>query len=148
MIELQSQLVLANAARQEAEARLRQAEPLLVGGNAGSVPEVLASELIQDLRVRQAELRRDLAEARGEFGPNHPRILNAQAQLRDIENNIQAEIAKIVDGLRNVVQAERRREAGVQEALDRLRGQASELNWQEVELRALEREVRMPACVA
>ena len=140
IIELQSQLVLANAARQEAEARLRQAEPLLVKGNAGSAPEVLASELIQDLRVRQAEFRRDLAEARGEFGPNHPRIRNAEAQLRDIESNIQAEIEKIVDGLRNLLQAERRREVGVQEALDRLRGQASELNWQEVELRALERE--------
>ncbi|HSA81988.1 MAG TPA: polysaccharide biosynthesis tyrosine autokinase, partial [Geminicoccaceae bacterium] len=140
IIELQSQLVLANAARQEAEARLRQAEPLLVKGGVGSAPEVLASELIQDLRVQQAELRRALAEARGEFGPNHPRILNAQAQLGDIEGNIQTEIAKIVDGLRNLVEAGARREAGVQEALDRLRGQASELNRRQVELRALERE--------
>jgi polysaccharide biosynthesis transport protein len=85
-------------------------------------------------------VRRDLAEARGEFGPNHPRILTAEAQLGDIRGSIGDEIGKIVQGLRSRVEAERQRETEIRGALDQLAGKLAVLKGSEVQLRALERE--------
>lgn len=135
MAELSSQLVTARVARQDAEARLRQAQ-----SNPNSAPEVLESDLIQDLRTRQAELRRILAEERGEFGPRHPRILNTESQLADITTNIQSEINRIVQGLRSRAESERQREAELQRSLDLLGEQSGALRNELVRLRALERE--------
>lgn len=142
MSELASQLVAARVERQGAESQLEQIERLMDTPNgAASAVEVLDSKLIQDLRVQEAQLRRELAEFSTEYGPNHPTIQNGRANLRDIQNSIVGEIDKIVAGLRSQVAATRQREASLQESFDQLSERVSRINTEEVELRDLEREV-------
>lgn len=141
MSELASQLVVARVDRQGAESRLQQVERLLESrSGADTAIEVLESNLIQDLRIQEAEVRRALAELSLEYGPNHPRIVNGQAEIQDIQNSIRIEIGKIVQGLRNQVETARQREASVKESLDELSSRVAGLNTEEVQLRALERE--------
>lgn len=130
--ELASQLVTAQVERQATESRLQQVETA-----PDSAPEVLGSNLVGDLRVKEAELGRQLAELRVEYGPRHPQIVNGEANLRDIQSSIRLEINKIVAGLRNQVEASRRREAAIKEALDQA---SSRVGPEEVQLRALERD--------
>jgi succinoglycan biosynthesis transport protein ExoP len=142
MSELASQLVEARVARQGAESQLRQVERLMDSpGGAAAAVEVLESELIQDLRVQEAQLRRELAELSIEYGPRHPIILNRQANLGDIQGSIRAEINKIATGLRNQFEAERQREVAIQASLDELSERVSDLNTEDVKLRDLQREV-------
>jgi polysaccharide biosynthesis transport protein len=142
MSELASQLVEARVARQQAESQLRQVEHLLDSpGGAAAASEVLESELIQDLRVQEAQIRRELAELAIEYGPKHPLILNRQANVRDIQDSIRAEINKIVTGLRNQFEAARQSEASLQASLDELSKQVASLNTEDVKLRDLQREV-------
>ena len=142
MSELATQLVAARVERQGAESQLQQIERLKDSPNgAAAALEVLQSVLIQNLRVQEAQLRRELAELSEEYGPNHPTILNRRANLRDIQNSIGAEIAKIVTALRNQAEAAQRREAALQASVDQLSDRVAETNTEEVKLRDLEREV-------
>jgi capsular exopolysaccharide synthesis family protein len=142
MSELASQLVGARVARQQAESQLRQVEQLRASpAGAAAALEVLESDLIQDLRVQEAQLRRELAELSIEYGPKHPLILNRQANIRDIQSSIRAEIDKIVTGLRNQYEAARQSEASIQGSLDQLSQQVAGLNTEDVKLRDLQREV-------
>jgi polysaccharide biosynthesis transport protein len=142
MSELASQLVTARVARQSAESELQQLERLLDSPNgAAAALEVLKSGLIQNLRVQEAQLRRELAELSIEYGPKHPLILNRQANVRDIQNSIRAEIDKIVMGLHNQYEAARQSEASIQASLDQLSQQVSAINTEDVTLRDLQRDV-------
>jgi polysaccharide biosynthesis transport protein len=141
MSELASQLVAARVERQRVESQLQQVERVMSSPNgAAAAAEVLESPLIQDLRVQEAQLRRELAELLEEYGPRYPTILNRRANLRDIQVNILGEINKIVTSLRNQVEAARRREAELQASLDQLSERVAQLNNEEVKLRDLERE--------
>jgi capsular exopolysaccharide synthesis family protein len=139
--ELNSQLITAQSARAEARARLQQAESTLKGGgNVDSLPPVLNSPLIQSLQEKLAEVERQQAEVSSTLGPKHPQRINMQAQIRDLKAKIQAEVAKIVDGLRNESMTMDARYGSLRASLNEAKGQAGSSNEKSVELRQLERE--------
>ena len=74
---LNTQLVLAQTQKAEAEARLRQIQQLTSGSGNGaeSAIEVLASPLIVNLRGRETEAERKIAELSQEYGEKHPRMI-------------------------------------------------------------------------
>ncbi len=139
--ELNTQLILARTTRAEAEARLHQVRALLAGeGGIDSAAEVIASPLIQRLKEQEAEVMRRAAELATQYGPKHPRMINVQAELEDIEAKIGAEVQKIVQSLRNEAAVARAREASLNASLGALERNVGRANSDEVRLRALERE--------
>ncbi len=139
--DLSTEMVRERTKRVEAEARLRQVERLLQSSNAAdSLSEVTSSGLIIRLREQEAEVKRKVAELSEEYGDKHPRMINARAELRDLEQKISNEVNRIVEGLRNEVSVARAREASLSAGLDRLKLEVGDLNTSEVQLRALERE--------
>lgn len=137
---LSSQLVLARAERAAAHARLSEIDKLLAGANPGEAGDVLDSPLVRNLREEQASLHREIAELGEQYGPLHPRMVNAKAQLQDIEKAISAEVAKVVRTLRNEAAVARARERAIASSLDALRASAGRKGDSEVRLRALERD--------
>jgi capsular exopolysaccharide synthesis family protein len=146
--ELNTQLVIAQTNKAEAEARLRDAENLRrtgasAGMNADSVPEVLRSPTIQNLKQQQAEAERQMAELSASYGPRHPKIINARAQIADIRHKIQLEVARIVDGLRHEVRTADARYEALKENFDRLKNQMGGANEKSIQLEALERDAKV-----
>ncbi len=69
-----------------------------LSGNSstGSVASVNSSlSLLQSLRQDEAQARSELAERTLRYGPNHPKLIEQQAKLRDIETAIGAETARL-----------------------------------------------------
>ncbi|HCO42529.1 MAG TPA: hypothetical protein DIT63_00240, partial [Gammaproteobacteria bacterium] len=137
---LSSQLVLARAERAAADARLSEIEKLLAGANPGAAGDVLDSPLVRNLREQQASLHREIAELGEQYGPLHPRMVNAKAQLQDTEKAISTEVAKVVRTLRNDAAVAQARERAIAASLDALRASAGRKSDSEVRLRALERD--------
>ncbi len=102
--------------------------------------EVLDSPLIQRLREQQSEVLRSRAELATRYGPKHPRMINVEAELGDIDANIKTEIRKVVAGIQNEVDVARARVAALEESLDQLKNENVALNRAQVQLRELERE--------
>ena len=141
MIELNTQLVMTRSERAEAEARLTQIEDLSPGGdNNESLNEVLDSPLIQRLREQESEVKRREAELSTEYGNLHPRMIQLRAEADDIAARIDAEIARIVAGLKSQVEVVKAREESLEQSLDGMKKEVAVANQNEIELRALERE--------
>lgn len=141
LTDLNSQLTLAEAARAEAEARLQNARSLLASGNAvNSAAAVLQSPLIQNLRQQEVALRAQIAQMSETLLPSHPKMMEAQANLADLDRQIGKEVDKIIKGLENDARVASARVASLRASLVRLQVRMGTLNQDEVQLRALERD--------
>ncbi|MBL8893869.1 MAG: GumC family protein, partial [Rhizobiales bacterium] len=139
--ELNSQIVLAQSARSEAEAKARQIRAMLESdGVVDGSGEVLNSALIQRLREQQVVLSRNLAELSVRYLPNHPKVAAARSELASLDRQIRAEALKVVRGLEDQAKVAASREAEMRASLNAAKARASETNLDDVKLRALERE--------
>ena len=136
--ELNTQLIMARTERAEAESRLRQVQSQR--GNLDSTSEVLQSPLIQKLREQESDLKRRQADMEQRLGPRHPDMIKLQAEMKDLSRNIDAEVGRIITGLKNEVAVARSREAALSASLGGLENRQGQLGTAEVKLRELERE--------
>ena len=140
--EINSQLIIAKAERAEAEVRLAQMRRLLDENRQGleTSLDVLNSPIIQQLRRQETEVLSRRSELAVEYGPKHPRMLQVNAELDDINRRIDAEMEKVTVTLENEVERARLREQTLEASLDELESESGFQNQEAVQLRALERE--------
>ncbi len=139
--DINEKLIAARAETVEKRTNYEYAKGVLEGdGNIASIEEVTESPIIGNLRDQEQDVRRRLADLSSTYGPKHPRIVNARAELSDVERQIQNEMSRIVETLESEYQAARKREQSLQESLQELN--ESDMSDAAVrELRRLEREV-------
>lgn len=140
--EINNQLIIASANRAETEARYRQIEHLLQqdGTRIETASEVLQSTLIQHLREQEASVQLKKSEMSVELGPKHPKMIQVNAEIRDLRGKIRHEIQKIAAGLKNEAEVARIRERSVMDSLRELEKKSGVQKAESVQLRALERE--------
>lgn len=136
--ELSMKLTEARAVLSENESRL---EEFKNGGNSAA-PSVLASPLIQRLREREAAARDELSKLRGELGAAHPNIIAAQAQVSEINAQIQREVSKIASGIRSERDVAEANVQRLQASLDELKKEYNTAGEANVELQAVQNEVK------
>jgi succinoglycan biosynthesis transport protein ExoP len=137
--ELNSQLIVAQAELAETEARLEQIRLLNVGNTnrLATMTEVLSSPMIQQLRSQELEVLARQSELSLEFGPKHPRMLQAQAELSEIRERIELEVANLIGGLENEADFARARIAQLQAGIREVQGEFSEAKREAAANRAL-----------
>lgn len=83
-------------------AELRQMEDLIKDPTAPlSIDRVLQSEVVQSFRSQETNVRRQMATLLSQYGKDHYAVAQKQAELRDIQDEIRKEIARIIEGTRN-----------------------------------------------
>jgi len=141
LTQLNSQLSTAEADRAAAQAKLGNARELLASGNAvNSAAEVLQSPLIQNLRQQEVALRAQIAQMSETMLPTHPRLQEEQANLADLERQIEKEVLKVIEALKNEARVANARVNSLRASLNRLQRRMGELNQDEVKLRAFQRD--------
>lgn len=139
--DMQTSLMQARADLAEKEARYSQLQSLInSGGSADTIATVLNSVAITQLRQQESVLARRIADLEGRYGEAHPTLANARAELQDVRSQINAEVGRIAQSLRNDAEIARARVERLQVDLDATRGQLVGTNEQLVRLRELERE--------
>src|SRR5690606_11035557 len=117
------QLATLRAQPAEEEARLRTARAQLARGSAGDdVGRALGSTVVQQLRAQRATVSGRVDEMTSRYGPRHPDMLRAERELADIDQQIQAEIQRIISNLEARVQVARERTASLSSSLSSARG--------------------------
>ena len=140
---LTTQLVLSRSQRAEAEARLRQVEQLLQSdATLAAAAQLLESPVLGQLRTRETEINREIAELSSEYGARHPRMINLNVELESLQDRKQTEIRQIAQRQRDEVQVLRSREAALQSNIEGIRSQVAVRNEARVGLEALERDVQ------
>jgi len=139
--EAQAALLTAQADLAEAQARQQQVRDLMArGGSPEAIAAVINSNLIRDLRGREADVARERAELLSRYGPRHPDLLRNAAELEDVRGRIQSEIERIAASLDGEVGVARARVANLQGRMNESRTQLAAGNGELAALRQLERE--------
>ena len=122
--ELQSHLFDAKTDLAEHLARLSQIEELGGDPNAyQSFKEVLNSEVVAQLKVREAEAYQKLNVLSERYGYKHPSIIKANKELGSIQNKLNNEIEKIAENIENELKISNARVAALEISLKRLEEQ-------------------------
>lgn len=149
MGELESELVKAEMKKAEAQSRFQQIQSVLQGpnqkgeidwSNLDASTEVLSSPLIQNLRAQEIKGAGDVAELSDKYGPLHPKLARAKAELEDLRGRIQHEVEKVYDSVKHEYNAALVRERTIKEAVGRHRHEKIGLEQYEIERGILERE--------
>lgn len=139
--ELSSELSRVRASRSAAEGRASAIRAALDSGErVDTVADVLNSPLVQRLRERQVQTEADLANLSTSLLGNHPRIRALNAQLAETDQQLRAEVQKVLASLETEVSTAQAREQQLIADLNTLKAESARAGEEEVELRALERE--------
>lgn len=102
-----------NERHTEAEAdriRLEGQYSLIQGRSEESLPDVLASPLVQQLKQELASVEAERANLGKKFKPGYPKMAQAVAREASLKQRLAAEISKIVSGIESSYLAARNRE--------------------------------------
>lgn len=139
--EVSTQLSQLRSQRAAAEARADSIRAALGNGaSLDTVPEVIASPLIQRLRERQVALQAEISDLSTTLLSSHPKLKALRSQLGDFDRQIRSEARNILKGLQNNAEVLRTQEIELNREVSRLKAEAARVGEAEVELRALERE--------
>lgn len=137
--ELNSQIVVAQTSAGEAQARVTEIKSMMGSGSIDASSDVLNSPLIQNLKQAQVAAQRRLSELSATYLPNHPKMIGAQADLTNVNNQLRREALKIVDSLQSQAKIANARATALKAELDKLKGQEATNNISDVKLQELER---------
>ena len=139
--ELSTELSRVRAARVNAEANARSVVTLLQnGGSLETVPEILASGLMQRLRERQVQLKNQIADLSATLLDSHPQMKGLRSQLADLDAQIRNEAVKIERSLKTQAETAANRETELTAKLNGLKAESARVSDDEIKLRELERE--------
>ena len=150
--ELDTELVRAEMRRADAQSRLEQIQSVLrnrTGQNGAieidwssldALTEVLSSPLIQALRAQDIKASGQVAELSDKYGPLHPKLARAKAELEDLRERIRQEVQKIFDSVKHEYNTAVSRVRVIKEAAGRHRQEKIQLERHEIEYGTLERD--------
>ena len=142
--DLSSSLVEARRKRADLEAAYEQVNAARQGKATESLdtlPVVLRHPLVQRAKDVEAEAERRFSDASKRYGPDHPRMVAAQSELRVAQENLKRQVNTAAQGLAKDYELARANELSIERALGRSKGDIQAYNRKEFELQSLERDV-------
>ena len=143
--EATSGLVSARTKRAEAEGLYNQVQAVKQGkasGGLDSIPAVLRHPTVQSMKGVEAEAERRLADASKRYGPEHPKMLQANAELAAARDNTKRQVDNVVAGVAKEYETARANETAIANALGQSKAEIQGLNRKEFQLGVLEREAQ------
>ena len=134
--DINKQLTDAQSERMKKESLYEFAK----SGNLDAVPQVQSDAGLAELLRKRNDLSSQHSDALSQYGPNFPRVQRLQAQLKDLDANIEKEKKKIVDVLESDYREARQRESMLSQALDQQKAAANQMAEKLVEYNILKRE--------
>lgn len=107
-----------------------------------TLPAVLRHPLIQKMKEQEGDAERRLSDAAKRYGPEHPKMIQAKAELEAARENSRRQVDVVVQGIRQDYEAARSNEAAVERALSQSKADIQGINRKEGQLAVLEREVQ------
>src|SRR5215470_9709969 len=109
-------------------------------GNLDAVPQTQGNAFLADLIKKRNDLNAQYNDSLSQYGPNFPKVVRLQAQVKELDATIDKERQNILNGLESDYREARQREAMVQERLNEQKAQANAMSEKLVEYNILKRE--------
>ena len=139
--ELSSQHTVVSAEAVEAMKRQGLAKKAQESGEAGQLPDVVQSPVVQQLKADQTRLESRLGESAVAYGTSHPEYRRAREELDAVNGRLKREMALIVQSLDRSAQLISAREIALRGALEEQRRKVLQMKQARDELQVLQRDV-------
>ena len=142
--EITREMTEVRRTRTEAEELFRQSKALQGQPSTAyeSIPAVLNDQNVQSAKQLQAEANRKVSELSKRYGPKHPKMIAAVNELDTANTHVSTQVMNVVASVENQYQLAMAKERELNRSLEQTKGTMSDLNRQENNLRALERDVQ------
>ena len=143
--ELTRGLVEARQKRAEAESAYSLVQQIKAGklqANYESVPAVLRHPLVQRMKEQEADADRRLSDSAKRYGPEHPKLIQARAELEAAKESTRKQVEIVVGGLAKEYEVARANETAIERAVAQSKADIQGINRKEFQLGVLEREVQ------
>jgi len=134
--EISRQLIEAQGERMKKQSLFEFAKQ----GDADVVPQIRDSVGVQDLLRRRSELNGQYTEAVNQYGPNFPKVLRLQSQLKEIDQNLDREKRAVVARLGSEYHEAQQREELLTRTLDQQKSEANLMSERMVQYNILKRD--------
>jgi chain length determinant protein EpsF len=133
--ELSTQLTQAQAQGTDSSSKRKSA------GSPDTLPEVMQSPLVSQLKGDIARLEAKLKEVSGNYGENHPQYQRSQAELAEMKSKLNSEIVRISSSIGTAGSISKQKESELVAAVEAQKKKILELKKQRDEITLLAREV-------
>ncbi len=134
--DLNRQLTSAEAERMEKEALFQT----IASGDLDQIPETKSTENLQALRLREADLKNEYAQATTTYGPNYPKVIELSNRINSVDSSIQTELKHLQARARGEYMAAARAEQKLKTAFNRQKQEANRLNESAIQYGILKRD--------
>ena len=119
-----------------------QVKGLSSGDAADTIPAIQQNNFIQSLKSHLADLERERANLAERYGERHPELIKVNAGIRDSQRQLETEIAKALEAIRNDYQTALAEERSLERSLEDQKGAVLTLSRKNVSYTVLEREAQ------
>ena len=137
LAELNALLASAQQGRIRAEAAWRQAS----SGDGTDIPQVVGNPLVQQLRAEQVRLGAEYRQKLATFKPGYPEMQRLEAQIGELQRQVNGEVLRIRQALRDEYEAAVRQEDLMNERIGALMDDELDLQSRSIQYHLLKREV-------
>ncbi len=139
--QLNAAVTTARAERVEKETLYQQLSAIQKSGAPlDTFPAILANNFIQGLKADLANLQREREQLAEKVGDLHPDMIKVNTAIDSAERRLNAEMAKVVEGVKNDYKNAKAREEGLLAALDDQKREVLDLNQKSIGYSALQRD--------
>jgi capsular exopolysaccharide synthesis family protein len=139
--KLNEEATEAKTRRIELESMLAQVEKAKKSdGSLDSLPQIASDPLVQRLNMSKTDLEVELVQLKNRYKEGHPKVKQVLTQIEQIQEAIDAQSEKIVDGMLADYQQLRRRERELLATIDSQREETVEESRKAVQLEMLQRD--------
>jgi len=107
----------------------------------GSMPEITSHNVIQDVKRDVIVVERKLSELSEVYGPKHPKIISAKAELATVKANLNKQIKGLITGIEKELNRITRTVSALESDLVKIRAEYQDITRKETEYNQLKREV-------
>lgn len=107
----------------------------------GSMPEITSHQVIQNVKREVVIVERKLSELGEVYGPKHPRIISAKAELATVKSNLNKQIKGLVTGIEKELNRIARTVTALEGDLAKIRAEYQDITRKETKYNQLKREV-------
>jgi len=134
--EISRQLIDAQGERMKKQALYDFAR----NGDADVVPQIRDSASVQELIRKHSEVAGQYADALNQYGPNFPKVTRLQAQLKELDQNLEREKKSVVARLESDYHEAQQREELLGRTLDQQKVEANMMSERMVQYNILKRD--------
>jgi polysaccharide biosynthesis transport protein len=134
LTEVNRELINTQSERMKKQALFEFAK----SGDPNVVPQI--RDGVQDLLKRRSDLSNQYADALGQYGPNFPRVIRLQSQLKELDQSVEREKKGVVARLESEYHEAQNREDLLTRTLDQQKVEASLMSERMVQYNMLKRD--------